>query len=149
MPFGLCNAPSAFQHVMGLAFSDLLHKSMIVYIDDFSTQSNREDHLPLVEECLIRCCKTGIALNPDKLFLGVKKGILLCYVVSKEGKQADPEKVEVIVNLPAPKDVKGVQRVLGHTGYYRKLIEDFTTHAQPLTNLIKKSIKFEWTPLCQ
>jgi len=37
MPFGLCNAPSAFQKVMSYAFSDLLHKSMIVYIDDFST----------------------------------------------------------------------------------------------------------------
>lgn len=73
MPFGLCNVPSAFQRVMSLAFLDLLHKSMTVYIDDFSTQSNREDHLPLVEECLIRCRRTGIVLNPDKLFLGVQR----------------------------------------------------------------------------
>jgi len=82
-------------------------------------------------------------LNPDKLFLGVKKGVLLGYVVSKDGKRADLEKVEIIVNLSTPKDVKGVQCVLGHVGYYRELIEDFAALAQPLTNLIQKSVKFE------
>jgi len=78
----------------------------------------------------------------------VKKGVLLGYVVSKEGKMADPEKVEVIVNLLPPKDVKGVQQVLGHVGYYRELIEDYAMKALPLTNLTKKKVKFNWTPEC-
>jgi len=53
----------------------------------------------LLWECLIQCRRTGIALNPTKLFLGVKRGVLLGYVVSKERKMVDLEKVEVIVNL--------------------------------------------------
>jgi len=79
----------------------------------------------------------------------VKKGVLLDYVVLKEGKMADPEKVEVIVNLLPPKDVKGELRVLGHVGYYRELIEDYATKALSLTNLTKKVVKFDWTLKCQ
>ena len=62
---------------------------------------------------------------------------------------ADPKKVEVIVNLPPPKDSKGVQKVLGHTGYYRELIEDYATKALPLINLTKKDVKFDCTAECQ
>ena len=61
MPFGLCNAPSAFQRAMSFAFSDLLHCSMTVFIDDFSTHSSAAEHLYWVRECLIRCRKIGIA----------------------------------------------------------------------------------------
>jgi len=101
------------------------------------------------ESCLIRCRRTGIALNPKKLFLGVKRKMLLEYVVLKEGKMADPNKVEVIANFLLPKDVKGIQWVLGHLGYYCELVEDYVTKALPLTNLTKKEIKLNWTPECQ
>jgi hypothetical protein len=53
MCFGLCNELATFQRVMTFAFLDLLHKSMTVFIDDFSTHSKREDHLYWVRECLI------------------------------------------------------------------------------------------------
>ena len=99
MPFGLCNAPSAFQRAMSFAFLDLLHKSMIVFIDDFSTHSLATEHLHWVRECLIRCRRTGIAVNPDKLYLAVKKGILLGHIVSREGTEPDPAKVEAITEL--------------------------------------------------
>lgn len=74
MPFGLCNAPSAFQRAMTHAFSDLLHTSMTVFIDDFSTQSSRAAHLDSVRESFKWCRRTGIALNPDKIFLAVRRG---------------------------------------------------------------------------
>jgi hypothetical protein len=57
--------------------------------------------------------------------------------------------VEVIHNLKPPTNVKGVQKVLGHIGWYRSRIEDYATSALPLTNLIRKDVKFEWTPECQ
>jgi hypothetical protein len=149
MCFGLCNGPTTFQRVMTFAFSDLIHKSMMVFIDDFSTHSKKEDHLNWVRECLIRCRRTQIALNPDKLFVGVVRGVLLGHIVSESGIEPDPEKVEVIHNLKPPTNVKGVQKVLGHIGWYRSRIEDYATSALPLTNLIKKDVKFEWTPECQ
>ena len=149
MPFGLCNAPAAFQRAMTFAFSDLLHKSMTVFIDDFSTHSRVSEHISWVTECLIRCRRTGIALNPRKLYLAVKRGVLLGHIVSEAGKEPDPEKVEVIANLKPPTNVKGVQRVLGHIGWYRDRIEDYATAAIPLTNLTKKNVNFEWTTHCQ
>ena len=149
MPFGLCNAPSAFQRAMSFAFSDLLHRSMTVFIDDFSTHSSAAEHLYWVQECLIRCRRTGIAVNLDKLFLAVKRGVLLGHIVSQEGTEPDPTKVEVITNLQPPTDVKGVQRVLGHIGWYRSRITDYATATLPLTNLLRKDTKFEWTPECQ
>ena len=149
MPFGLCNAPSAFQRAMSFAFSDLLHKSMTVFIDDFSTHSSTTEHLHWVRECLIRCCRTGITVNLDKLYLAVKKGILLGHIVSREGTEPDPAKVEAITELKPPTDVKGIQRVLGHIGWYRSRIKDYATTALPLTNLLRKESKFEWTPECQ
>jgi len=121
MPFGLCNALSAFQRAMIFAFFDLLHKSKTVFIDDFSTQSNKTIHLELVKETFKRCRRSGITLSPDKIFLAVERGVLLGFIVSKEGREPDPEKVKVITNLPSLKDVKGIQRTLGHLGWYREV----------------------------
>jgi hypothetical protein len=149
MCFGLCNGPATFQRVMIFAFSNLLHKSMTVFIDDFSTHSKREDHLYWIHECLIRCRNTRIAINPDKLFVAVVRGVLLGHIVFEAGIELDPEKVEVINNLKPPTTVKEVQKVLGHIGWYRSRIEDYATPALSLTNLIRKDVKFEWTPECQ
>jgi hypothetical protein len=149
MPFGLCNAPSAFQRAMTYAFSDLLHKSMTVFIDDFSTQTSGDEHLAAVRESFKRCRQVGISLNPEKLYLAVIRGVLLGYIVSAKGKEPDPEKVDVIVNLKPPTDIKSMQRTLGHMGWYRDLIQDYASISAPLTNLIKKASKYEWTSECQ
>ena len=71
MPFGLCNAPATFQRLVMYIFTDLLFKSMTVYVNDFSTQSTSEDHVESVRLALVRCRKMRLALNPDKTFLGV------------------------------------------------------------------------------
>ena len=57
MPFGLCNAPAIFQKLVMYIFTDLLFKSMTVFVDDFSTQSNASSHLECVREALVRCRK--------------------------------------------------------------------------------------------
>ena len=85
---------------------------MTVFIDDFSIHLKREDHLYWIRECLIWCCNTQIAINPDKLFVAVIRGVLLGHIVSEVGIEPDPEKVEVINNLKPPTTVKKVQKVL-------------------------------------
>lgn len=149
LPFGLCNGPSSFQRGVTFIFSDLLHKSMSVFIDDFSVQTSKISHLTAVKECFLRCQKNGLSLNPTKLYLAVERGVLLGYVVSKAGKEPDPEKVEVITNLQPPTSVKGIQRALGHFGWYRDVMEDYATSALPLTKLLRKDTPFVWTPECQ
>ncbi len=102
MPFGLCNALATFQTVMTYVFSELLRKLMVVFIDDFSTQTSWEEHLKMLRACFQKCKEVGISLNPKKVYLAMVWGILLGYVVSKKGKKPDLNKVEVIINLQPP-----------------------------------------------
>jgi hypothetical protein len=69
----------------------------------------------------------GYFLNPAKLYIEIKRGVLLGHIVSEAGTEPDPEKVEVIHNLKPPTNVKGIQRVLGHIGWYRARIDDYAT----------------------
>ena len=100
MPFGFCNAPATFQWLVMYIFTDLLFKFMAVLVDDFSTQSSASSHLECVSEALVRCKKMQLALNPDKTFLLVRKGVLLGYVVSEKERELDPDKIAVIDELP-------------------------------------------------
>ena len=92
MPFGLCNVPATFQRLVMYIFTGLLFKSMTVYIDDFSTQSTSEDHVESVRLALVRCRKMRLALNADKIFLDVQRGVLLGYVVSERKENPTPIK---------------------------------------------------------
>ena len=71
LPYGLCNAPATFQRLIMYIFTDLLIKSMTIFIDDFSTQSSNGQYLECVREALIRCRTMQLALNSDKTILGV------------------------------------------------------------------------------
>ena len=77
MPFGLCNTPATFQRLVMYTFTDLLFKSMTIYIDDFSTQSSISQHLQCIREALVRYNQMQLALSPDKTFLGVQEGCLI------------------------------------------------------------------------
>ena len=110
MPFRLCNAPATFQQLVMYIFTDLLFKSMTVFVDDFSSQSNVNDHLHCVRETLVRCRKMRLALNPDKTFLGINRGVLLGYVVSEKEREPDPEKIVAISELATPTNSKGISK---------------------------------------
>jgi hypothetical protein len=87
---------------------------MTVLVDDFNIQSSTNDHLQCVRETLIRCRKMQSALNPNKTFSGVNKGIFLGYVVSEKGRKPDLDKITVIDGLATPSNVKEIAMLLGH-----------------------------------
>jgi hypothetical protein len=78
----------------------------------------------------------------------VREGIVLCHLVSEKGIRLDRAKIEVIEHLPPPTKVKGVCGFLGHAGFYRRFIKDFSKIARPLTNLLAKDVLFEFTEDC-
>ena len=81
-----------------------------------------------------------LALNPDKTFLGVQRGILLRYVVSEKGREPDPDKIALIDGLATPTTAKGIAKLLGHVGWYRELIPDFAKIAVPITQYSRKIV---------
>lgn len=79
----------------------------------------------------------------------VKRGIVLGHVVSKDGLEVDKSKVDLIANLPPPQSVKNIRSFLGHEGFYRRFIKDFSKISKPLSNLLAKDVKFEFSNECK
>ncbi|XP_038697122.1 uncharacterized protein LOC119993981, partial [Tripterygium wilfordii] len=150
MPFGLCNAPATFQRCMMSIFSDMVEKFIEVFMDDFSVFGADFDecleHLRLVLE---RCEETNLVLNWEKCHFMVQEGIVLGHLISSRGIEVDKAKIEVISKLPHPTTVKGVRSFLGHAGFYRRFIKDFSKISQPLCVLLTKDAEFVWTDDCR
>ena len=79
----------------------------------------------------------------------VKEGIVLGHMISAAGLEVDQEKVSIIKNLMPPITVKGIRSFLGHAGFYRIFIRDFSKVARPLCRLLEKDTKFKFDESCQ
>ncbi|KAK1632280.1 hypothetical protein QYE76_006595 [Lolium multiflorum] len=125
MPFGLCNAPATFQRCMSAIFHGFC------------------------ESIVERCEETNLVLNWEKCHFMVNEGIVLGHKISERGIEVDRAKVEAIEKMPYPRDVKGIRSVLGHVGFYRRFIKDFSKISKPLTNLLQKDVPFVFDDDCK
>ncbi|GJS45927.1 reverse transcriptase domain-containing protein [Tanacetum coccineum] len=120
MPFGLCNAPMTFQMCMVAIFHDMIEKTMEVCMDDFS----------VFEDSFSSCL--------PHLDMMLKLGI-----------EVDRAKVDVISKLHPSTTVKGIRSFLGHTGFYKRFVKDFSKIARPMTHLLEKDTPFFFSFECQ
>ena len=74
----------------------------------------------------------------------VNEGIVLGHKISERGIEVDRAKIEAIEKMPCPRDVKGIRIFLGHAGFYRRFIKDFSKTSKPLTNLLQKRCSFRF-----
>ncbi|KAL4363177.1 hypothetical protein GQ457_04G023060 [Hibiscus cannabinus] len=149
MPFGLCNAPATFQCCMTAIFSDLNEDCLEIFMDDFSTFGDNFDNcLSNLEKVLKRCKETNLVLNWEKCHFMVDEGIVLGHKIYSKGMEVDKAKIEVISKLPPPTIVKGIRSFLGHAGFYRRFIEDFSKITKPLCPLLEKGRQFEFNEEC-
>ncbi|KAK1670258.1 hypothetical protein QYE76_058417 [Lolium multiflorum] len=96
-----------------------------------------------------RCEETNLVLNWEKCHFMVNEGIVLGHKISERGIEVDRAKVEAIEKMPYPRDVKGIRSVLGHAGFYRRFIKDFSKISKPLTNLLQKDVPFVFDDDCK
>ncbi|RVW19625.1 Retrovirus-related Pol polyprotein from transposon opus [Vitis vinifera] len=150
MPFGLCNAPATFQRCMLSIFSDMVERIMEVFMDDITIYGGTyEECLVNLEAVLNRCIEKDLVLNWEKCHFMIHQGIVLGHIISKKGIEVDKAKVELIVKLPSPTTIKGVRQFLGHVGFYRRFIQDFSKLSKPLCEHLAKDAKFIWDERCQ
>nr|GFC23852.1 reverse transcriptase domain-containing protein [Tanacetum cinerariifolium] len=97
---------------------------------------------------LKRCEDTKLALHWEKSHFMVKEGIFLGYKISKKGIEVDKAKIKVISKLPHPTTVKGIRSFLGHAGFYRRFIMDFSKISRPMTQLLEKNSPFIFSNEC-
>ncbi|CAJ2657946.1 unnamed protein product [Trifolium pratense] len=150
MPFGLCNAPGTFQRCMISIFSDFIENCMEVFMDDFTIYGASFDAcLTSLNLVLSRCIETNLVLNFEKCHFMVQQGIVLGHIISEKGISVDPAKIDVISTLPYPSCIREIRSFLGHAGFYRRFIKDFSMIALPLSNLLKNDVTFEFDDACK
>jgi hypothetical protein len=146
MSFGLTNAPAYFMNLMNKVFMEELDKFVVVFIDDILFYSKsveeHEQHLRVVLGKL-RAHKLYAKFNKCEFWL--EKISFLGHILTAEGVVVDPGKVETVSNWQQPTNVSEIRSFLGLAGYYQRFIEGFSKIARPMTELLKKEKKFNWT----
>nr|GEX84154.1 reverse transcriptase domain-containing protein [Tanacetum cinerariifolium] len=143
MLFGLCNASGTFQRCMMAFFHNMIEKTMEVFMDDFVVFKNLfSTCLSHLEKMLKWCEDTNLCLNWEKSHFMVKEGVVLDHKICKNGIEVDKAKVDVIAKLHHPTTVNGIRSFLGHAGFYRRFIQDFSKIARPMTRLLEKDTSF-------
>ncbi|GJQ90316.1 putative nucleotidyltransferase, ribonuclease H [Tanacetum coccineum] len=150
MRYGLCNAPATFQRCMTAIFHDMVEDFMEVFMDDFSVFGNSVDCcIANLDRMLARCEETNLVLNWEKCYFMVKEGIVLGHKISRAGIEVDKAKIDVIAKLPYSTNVKGIRSFLGHAGFYRRFIKDFSMISKSMTQLLMKDVKFDFSDDCK
>ena len=147
-PFGLSQAPAYFQRLVhevlkGITFA-------FGYLDDILIFSpDNKTHLEHLEVVFQRLKEADLKLKASKCNFFKKHIQYLGHLVSGEGIEPLPEKLEAVRKMPPPTTPKEIRQFLGLVGYYRKFVPKFADIARPLTNLTKLDVPYEWTNRCQ
>ena len=133
---------------MNKMFAHQIGRNVQVYVDNMLVKSQRnDDHLDDLRETFDTLHSYNIKLNPGKCAFGVTAGKFLRFMVSHWGIKANPNKIQAIVEMVPPKNVKEVQNLNGKVAAFNKFMLRATNKCLPFFRILKKS--FEWTAKCQ
>ncbi|KAH6588897.1 hypothetical protein BASA50_010431 [Batrachochytrium salamandrivorans] len=146
MAFGFANAPAHFQSMMQAIFHDLIGRFVLIYLDDIIIFSeNPKDHLSHVQQVLARLQDNRLFCKKEKCFYGKTSLDYLGYVILPSGISMSPKKTQAIQDWPTPTNTHDVQVLLGFTNFYRRFVPSYARITQPMTALLRKDVKFEWS----
>lgn len=150
MPFGLCNAAQSMCRLMDLAIPSNMRDCVFVYIDDLLVVSaDFETHLQRLKMVAESLRKANLTINVEKSKFVMKSIRYLGHIVGNGEIKPDPGRVKCIADFPIPSSVKQVRRFLGMAGWYQRYIQGYSATAAAMTDLLKKSDRFKWTPEAQ
>jgi hypothetical protein len=141
--FGLTNAPTYFMYLMNSVFMPELNKFVVVFIDDILVYSKNEaEHTKHLHTVLQR-------LRDHQLYAKLSKCDFWLREIKFPGHTISQDGVQEVMNWKPPTTVRQIRSFLGLAGYYRRFILDFSRVAKPMTELLKKGVKYEWSQNCE
>jgi hypothetical protein len=150
MSFGLTNTPAYFMYLMNKVFMEYLDKFVVLFIDDILVYSrNEEEHEEHLRLVLQKLRDNQLHAKLSKCEFWLEEVSFLGHVITKGGIAVDPGKVKDVLSWKPPTTVSEIRSFLGLAGYYRRFIEGFSKIVKPLTSLLEKDKKFEWSEVCQ
>ncbi len=140
IPFGLANAPAAFQRSMEGMLDSLRDELCIPYLDDILCFGKTfSDHVQGLRRVLRVLKEHGVKLRPAKCEFFKREVRYVGRLVSEDGVRIDPKDIEAVISLKEkkPTTVGELRRLLGFLSYYRTYVQDFSRIAQPLYELLQ------------
>ena len=129
-------------------FSPQIGRNVEVYVDDMLVKSQDEgEHLNDLQETLDTLRQYSMKLNPSKCAFGVPLGKFLGFMVSHRGIEANPDKIQAILDMKPLQNVKEVQSLTGRVAALNRFVSKATDKCLPFFKVLKKT--FEWTDDCQ
>ena len=135
---------------MNSIFMEYLDKFVVVYLDDILIYSkNEQEHAEHLRLVLMKLREHRLYAKFSKCEFWLPEVTYLGHVISGKGIAVNPERVQAVLDWTQPESVKQVRSFLGLASYCRRFVENFSKVAKPLTELLKKDKKSEWTPQCE
>ena len=131
-------------------FRPYVDRFVVAFIDDILMYSkDREDHDTHLQVVLETLRKEQLYAKMSKCEFWLREVSFLGKIVSEEGIRVDPSKIEVILEWKPLRNVMEVRTFLGLVGYYRRFVKGFSMTVAPMTRLLQKNVRFEWSEKCQ
>jgi hypothetical protein len=147
VPFGLANSPARFQRLMDTVLKTVVGTECYIFLHDVMVYSkSAEDHAARLMNLLLRFDETKLLLNPEKCVFAHPQIQYLGFVLSERGISTSPENVKTIRQYKAAKKVRDVRAFLGLACFYRRLVQNFSDLAKPLTTRTRTGREFSWGP---
>jgi hypothetical protein len=147
MPEGLKNAGSTFSRLTKTVLESQVGRNIFTYVDDIVVASkSKEDHLADLAETFTNMRDARLCLNPEKCVFGVSQGKILGYLVSHHGIEANPTKIEAIINMTPPQSARDVQRLTNRLVTLNRFISKSAEQSLPFLKTLRGAKDFAWGP---
>lgn len=147
MPFGLSNAPATFQRYVDMQLREFIGKFCAVFFDDclVYTTGTLTKHMDEVTTVLSKLHSVNLEASASKCRFAYKELLFVGHIVGKGTIKPDPEKIKAILEFPRPSTVTELKGFLGLANYYRRFIDGFASIANPLYDMLKKGVAWDWS----
>ena len=146
--YGVASATAIFQSTMDKILQGI--PRTCCYLDDILISARSvAEHNEILEQVFARLLQYGVKVKKPKCQFAQSSVTYLGHVIDVDGVHPTSEKVEAIMNAPSPKNVDELRAWLGMLNYYGRFLNNLSTMLQPLNNLLKKEVAWEWSSECE